>query len=64
MPVEEDRTLVIVTGVEEGEDLIDFSGPEPAPYPDKKSELYHIMFRFNGGQEIRVASETAEFIHL
>lgn len=66
MPTDEDRGISSISFIEAGEDLKEYidSGAVPVYIPsgDEETLSCHMMFRFNGGQIIRVGAKTAEFV--
>jgi hypothetical protein len=64
MPDDEDKTISSVSCIESSEASTDYieSGAISCYQPDKETFSYHLVFRFRGGQFIRVGAKEAEFI--
>lgn len=66
MPRGEDLGISYVSFIEASDDLKDYRHSQLIPCydPSKETLPYHMIFRFNGGQIIRVGAEQAEFVLL
>ena len=66
MPKGEDLGISYVSFIEAGENLEGYKHYELIPCydPSKETLPYHLIFRFNGGQIIRVGAEKADFVLL
>lgn len=64
MPRDEDLGVSSVSYIEASDDLKGYidSGAIPWCNPSEETLSYHMVFRFNGGQIIRVGAEKAEFL--
>ena len=64
MPSDEDKTLSSVSCIEADEDSKDYIASQAIPIhdPNREGVPFHIVFRFQAGQFIRIGAETAEFV--